>query len=607
MCGIVAYIGKRNAIEVIIDCLKRLEYRGYDSAGLALLKDQEVTIIKKTGKIKELEKTCSEKLYINATLGIGHTRWATHGLVNEKNAHPHQSKNIILVHNGVVDNYLQLKEFFSNRIDFSSETDSELIAHLVEYNYKGDLCDATIKSLNKLRGSFALSIITPNEPDKIVLVKKDSPLIIGIGENEMFAASDLPALVPYTNKFIFLEDNCVASIKRDKVEIFDFNGNKIEPKYETISLNARCVEKYGYKHYMLKEIFEQPRALVDTFTGHISNSQDKIIFNELKGAEEMLLNAKYVEVIGCGTSYHSAMVAKYLIEKYVGIPVIADIASEYRYRENSFEKDSLLIAISQSGETADTLASVKLARERGQKVIVISNVFSSSIPRYSDITLYTYAGPEISVASTKAFITQLTIIYLFSIYFGALKKSIGEKDVKLLVKDFVRLPEQLNYILSFNKDIEEFAKNCSGYKHFFFLGRGINYPIALEGALKLKEVAYIHAEGYAAGELKHGPIALVSPEIPTFVIATKSNVYDKILTNIEEIRARKGKVYIIKSKNDKFLDGFRGDSISIIDTSEELSIFQNTVIFQLFAYHCANFLGLDVDQPRNLAKSVTVE
>ncbi len=607
MCGIVAYYGKRNVSEVLLDCLQRLEYRGYDSAGIAICESGNIDIIKTTGKIKHLREKIDINKYSMTHLGIGHTRWATHGVVSDKNAHPHKVDNISLVHNGIIENYMDLKEKIEKRYALQSETDSEIIAHLIAEKYNGDLLNSAINTVKNLKGSYALAIISDKEPETLVLVKKENPLIIGIGEDEIFVASDLTALTAYTDNFIILEDENIAKIYKTDIKLYNFNGDPISTNSKRVKLNFQMANKGGYKHYMLKEIFEQPKALLDTFLNHISNNHEKIIFNEFENIEDRIMSSKSIQIIGCGTSYHAAMIGKYLIEKYSGLSVSVDIASEFRYRNMTPTDNQIIIFISQSGETADTLASVKLVKKNKITTIALTNMISSSITRMTDSTIYTYAGPEIGVASTKAFTTQIIILYLFAIYLGQCTKRLNDRNIKEHIEKIIRLPDLLDGVIKMNDIISEIAMKCINYEHFLFLGRNINYPVALEGALKLKEVSYIHAEGYAAGELKHGPIALISKKVPVFVIATQSQTYDKIIGNIEEIKARNGTVYAIASSGDKrvinLVDGF----VFIPSVDEDLSIFPNTVIFQLFAYHCANYLGLDVDQPRNLAKSVTVE
>ena len=607
MCGIVAYYGNRKVPEVLLECLQRLEYRGYDSAGIAICEEGNIDIIKTAGKIKQLREKVDVNKYIHAKIGVGHTRWATHGVVSDSNAHPHKVGNISLVHNGIVENYSYLKKMISKKINLQSETDSEIIVHLIANEYKGDLLEATINTVKNLKGSFALAIISVMEPETIILVKKENPLIIGMAEGEVFVASDITALIPYTDNFIVLEDENIVRIHKGNIDIYNFNGDKISIGNKKIKLSIQMAGKSGYKHYMLKEICEQPKALQDTFINHINESRDRIIFNELEGFEEKIKDVQHIQIIGCGTSYHAAMAGKYLIEKYAGIPVSVDIASEFRYRNVVLSGNQIIVPVSQSGETADTLASIKQVRKSRPTIIAITNAIASSLTRISDATIYTYAGPEIGVASTKAFTTQLVILLLFAIYLGQYKNHFVKKTIREYIDSLVKIPDILEGILKKEYLISELAKKCINYKHFLYLGRNINYPVALEGALKLKEISYIHAEGYAAGELKHGPIALISNDIPVFVISVKTNTYAKIITNIEEIKARNGIIFAVTTEGDESVASMVDESISIPEIAEDLSIFPNTVIFQLFAYHCANFLGLDVDQPRNLAKSVTVE
>ena len=607
MCGIVAYYGNRNVSEVLLDCLQKLEYRGYDSAGIAICENGNIDIIKTTGKIKQLKEKIDINKYSRTHLGIGHTRWATHGVVSDKNAHPHKVGSISLVHNGIIENYMSLKKIIKKRYDLQSETDSEIIAHLIAGEYNGDLLSTTINAVKNLKGTYALAIISEEEPETLILVKNENPLIIGIGDDEIFVASDLTALTSYTDNFIILEDENIAKIYRTDIKLYNFNGDSISTKRKKVKLNFQMANKGGCKHYMLKEIFEQPKALLDTFLNHISNNRDKIIFNEFESIEDRIMSAKSIQIIGCGTSYHAAMIGKYLIEKYSGLSVSVDIASEFRYRSMTPVENQIIIFISQSGETADTLASVKLVKKNKVTTIALTNMIASSITRMTDATIYTYAGPEIGVASTKAFTTQIIILYLFAIYLGQRTKRLNDKNMEEHIEKIIRLPDLLDGVIKMNDSIAAIAMKCINYEHFLFLGRNINYPVALEGALKLKEVSYIHAEGYAAGELKHGPIALISKEVPVFIIATQSQIYNKIIGNIEEIKARNGTVYAIATSGDKGVVNLVDDVVFIPSIDEDLSIFPNTVIFQLFAYHCANYLGLDVDQPRNLAKSVTVE
>jgi len=604
MCGIVAYNGVKNAIDVLFEGLKRLEYRGYDSAGLAFFDNNSLKTIKSVGKLANLGNKISD-IKANSFLGIGHTRWATHGKPSDENAHPHKSKRIALVHNGIIENYLQLKnELIAQGYEFSSETDTEVIAHLIDSLYKDNLFDAVKNAIKKLKGSYAIAVISENEPDKIVVARYDSPLVIGVGENEMFAASDIPAVLSYTRKFIFLEEGDVAILTKDSVYI-ENNGKEVKRAIKIIDWNPVMAEKAGYKHFMLKEIYEQPRAIIDTIRGKYSLEEGEIYFGEVD--YETIKDIEKITIVACGTSWHAGLVGKFYIENFAKIPVEVDIASEFRYRNPIITNKTLLIPISQSGETADTIAALRMSKKMGAKVVSICNVVGSTIARESDGVIYTHAGPEIGVASTKAFTTQLASLFLFALFLGQKKGILEKSEIKSILNELIQLPEKIEEVLKHDKQIEDIAKEFVRYKNFLYLGRHYNYPIALEGALKLKEISYIHAEGYPAGEMKHGPIALIDKEMPVFVLGTKSRVYDKMLANVEEVKARDGIVISTVTKGDKDIISKSDYSFVLPDTLEELTPFLNSIIIQLFAYHAANLLGLDVDQPRNLAKSVTVE
>ncbi|MGA1861934.1 glutamine--fructose-6-phosphate transaminase (isomerizing) [Deferribacter thermophilus] len=604
MCGIVGFIGDRQAKDVLIEGLARLEYRGYDSAGIAVLNKGEIEIYRSKGKLSVLKELISDKK-IDSKIGIGHTRWATHGKPSDENAHPHKSKRISLVHNGIIENYLQLKnELIVQGYEFSSETDTEVIAHLIDSLYKDNLFEAVKNAIKKLKGSYAIAVISENEPDKIVVARYDSPLVIGVGENEMFAASDISAVLSYTRKFIFLEEGDVAILTKDSVYI-ENNGKEVKREIKVIDWNPVMAEKAGYKHFMLKEIYEQPRAIIDTIRGKYSLEEGEIYFGEVD--YETIKDIQKITIVACGTSWHAGLVGKFYIENFAKIPVEVDIASEFRYRNPIITNKTLLIPISQSGETADTIAALRMSKKMGAKVVSICNVVGSTIARESDGVIYTHAGPEIGVASTKAFTTQLASLFLFALFLGQKKGVLGNSEIKTILNELIQLPEKIEEVLKHDKQIEDIAKEFVRYKNFLYLGRHYNYPIALEGALKLKEISYIHAEGYPAGEMKHGPIALIDKEMPVFVLGTKSRVYDKILANVEEVKARDGIVISTVTKGDKDIISKSDYSFVLPDTLEELTPFLNSIIIQLFAYHAANLLGLDVDQPRNLAKSVTVE
>ncbi len=606
VCGIVGYIGKDNAKNIVINGLKRLEYRGYDSAGVAFIDSGKLKIYKKSGKIRNLEFELNKDLSL-PHVAIGHTRWATHGEPNDINAHPHVdcTGKIAVVHNGIIENFAELRKSLESKgHKFKSQTDTEVIAHLVEEEIQEgkDLREAVLSAVAKLKGSYAAAVIYEDEPDKIVCVRKDSPLVIGIGEGENFIASDVPAFLSYTNKVIFLDDNECAVITADNVQIFDLNGHKVEKEIKEIPWSIAQAEKGGYKHFMLKEIYEQPKAIADTISGKLS------IFEEKN--KKILTDFSKIQIVACGTSFHAGLIGKFFIESISRIPVSVDYASEYRYRNPIIDNKTLIIAISQSGETADTLAAVRLARKEGAKVVAICNVIGSTITREADYTIYTHAGPEISVASTKAFTTQLAALFLFAVEVAKVRKVIDKETENKLLNALSEIPKKLKTFLDTENEkklIRKIALEFYNSQDALYLGRFVNYPIALEGALKLKEISYIHAEGYPAGEMKHGPIALIDEKLPVVVIAPKDRVYEKMVSNIEEVKARKGKVIAVTNANCPEIKKLADFTIEIPATEELLYPFLTVVPLQLFAYHIADFLGYDVDQPRNLAKSVTVE
>ncbi len=592
MCGIVGYTGKSEAIAVLLGGLERLEYRGYDSAGIAIIENGKVVVEKKVGKIRELVR----KLWgmpLKGTTGIGHTRWATHGEPSEENAHPHTDEKgeFAVVHNGIIENYIELrKELESKGISLKSDTDTEVIAHLVALSYKGDLLEAVLKTVKKLKGAFAFAVITKHEPGRIAGVKEGSPLVIGIGEGENFLASDIPAILPYTRKVIPLSDGEVVDVTPEGINIYDFEGNPLTKDFMLVQWDIVSAEKGGFKHFMLKEIFEQPRSISDTISGFIS--QESEIFINLKDYRRII-------IIACGTSYHAGLVGKIWIEKYTGVPVEVAYASEFRSGHYPIDENDLVIAISQSGETADTKFAIQGVKEKGASVLSIVNVLGSSIARESDFTLYTHAGPEIGVAATKTFTAQLVALYMLAVY--------GLEEKEELYERLINIRPKVESILEKAKEIEDIALKYVESKNFLYLGRYLSYPIALEGALKLKEISYIHAEGYPAGEMKHGPIALIDSKMPVVVVAPKDRVYDKILANVEEVLARKGVVISVGTEGDKVLKEKSKDFIGVPEIEEDLTPILTTVPLQLIAYYIANKLGLDVDQPRNLAKTVTVE
>jgi glucosamine--fructose-6-phosphate aminotransferase (isomerizing) len=609
MCGIIGYIGKQNAIPLLIDGLKKLEYRGYDSAGIAFLTIKKIDVRRCAGKIRELE-TFLKTQNLESSVGVGHTRWATHGEPSEKNAHPHKANGVVVVHNGIIENYLELKTKLKKKGHrFTSDTDTEVICHLISsYVRKGlDIHKATRESLKHLKGAYSLGIISEEEPDKIVAVKKDSPLIIGLGKGEFFIASDIPAFLNHTRDVIILENNEIAVITLKGLSLYDQKDRPHKKRVTHITWNPAMAEKGGYKHFMLKEIHEQPRAIADTIRGRFSVESGNVNLEEFSIKTNELKRLKKIFLIGCGTSWHAALVGKYMLEDLARIPSEVDIASEFRYRNPIIPKDSLVIVITQSGETADTLAAQREARKQGAKVLSICNVVGSTSSREADSTFYTHSGPEIGVASTKAFTTQLIALYLFSVAAGKTRGAITQRLAENLLKDLFLLPEKIELSLQLNKSIMGIAKQYFQVKDFLYLGRGINYPIALEGALKLKEISYIHAEGYPAGEMKHGPIALIDNDMPVFVLAPGDRVHEKIRSNIEEVRSRGGKVIALAVKGDRTISSRTSHTMYIPKTNHYLAPVLLSVPLQLFAYHIAVLRGCDVDQPRNLAKSVTVE
>jgi len=611
MCGIVGYIGEKQAYPILINGLKRLEYRGYDSAGIALL-NNKVNIYKKQGKVADLEKHVL-KDDISGNIGIGHTRWATHGEPNDINAHPHVSMNghFILIHNGIIENYGRLKEKLIDRgYTFKTETDTEVLANLIEYIYLKGQVSAEIAvrlALSKVVGAYGLAIICKDEPDKLIAARKGSPLVIGVGEGEYFIASDATPIVEHTKSVIYLNDDDVAILGQDGLTLKTIKNDKLTPKVQKIDLEIDAIEKNGFDHFMLKEIFEQPRSILDTFRGRISLDKNEIHLGGLYHVMPKLIEAKRIIIIGCGTSWHAGLVGEYLIEDLARIPVEVEYASEFRYRNPIITEKDIVIAISQSGETADTLAAIKMAKEAGATVLGICNVVGSSIPRETDAGVYTHAGPEIGVASTKAFTAQVTVLAMIAMLLGHERKHISEKDYNVLINELNDIPAKIEKILTHNDDVLKVSKLYKDVTNFLYLGRGYLYPVALEGALKLKEISYIHAEGYPAAEMKHGPIALIDEKMPVVVIATKDKSYEKIVNNIQEVKARKGVVIAIVSEGDKIIEAMADHVLEIPEVREELSALLTVIPLQLLSYHIAVLRSCNVDQPRNLAKSVTVE
>ena len=616
MCGIVGYIGTRKVVPILMEGLKRLEYRGYDSAGVVYLDKNKLTKHRAQGKLGNLEKIIEDILGVDSHVGLGHTRWATHGAPTTENAHPHGDCNddLVIVHNGIIENYQILRNDLIKRgHTFRSETDTEVLAHLIEDNLDKDLVTAVRKALKKVKGSYAVGVLWKGQPDIIVAARNHSPLVIGTGNGDgTFLASDVPALLPYTRKVIFLEDKEIAVLSAEKWEIKNLDsGRRIKKQVQTITWNAGMAEKTGFKHFMLKEIYEQPQALLNTLRGRIDPQNGRIELPEIGLSEKYIKSLERIVLVACGTSWHAALVAKYWLEEWVGIPVEVDIGSEFRYRTLLLNNKVLTLSISQSGETADTLAGIKLASQLGSKVVTICNVVGSTMTRQADATLYTHAGPEIGVASTKAFTSQLAALFLFASYLAQVRKTLSPKKIKQLGQAVVNLPALLEESLpGLQKKIKAVAELFYDSRNFLFVGRGLNYPIALEGALKLKEISYIHAEGYAAGELKHGPIALIDKDMPILGLVPKDKVYEKSISNIEEIKARQGRLILIGSKGDRHLKKITEHVLYMPKASNmmpELNPILFTIPAQLLAYEIATMRGCDVDQPRNLAKSVTVE
>jgi len=610
MCGIVGYIGSNDASSIIMDSLQHLEYRGYDSAGIAIITDDGLKIEKCKGKLKLL-KNILDKKPLTGSLGIGHTRWATHGPPSRINAHPHQINNIAVVHNGIIENYMELKEILLKEGHvFESETDTEIIPHLIYKHLSSGLSfeKSIVKIFGELKGAYALLAVCGDNKDKIIAAKKESPMVIGLGDGENYIASDIPALMEYTNKVIFMDDEEWAIVTRQSVDVYSFDGRKLDKEITEIQWNPVMAEKAGYKHFMKKEIFEQPMAITDTLRGRLSIKEEGIT---LEGLEKLTLamdKVTKIHIVACGTSWHAGLVGKFYLETLCGIPSEVDLASEYRYRDPLADSNTLFIAISQSGETADTLAAVKEVKSKDAFVLSVVNVVGSSLARLSDEVFYIHAGPEIGVASTKAYTTQLVSLLLLSIYIATLKKRIPKKELHQLIQSLWELPSQVNNVLNINDEIFEISSKYITVSDFLFLGRGLLYPVALEGALKLKEISYIHAEGYPAGEMKHGPIALVNENLPVVVVAPFGDIlYNKICSNIEEIKARKGKVIVFTDKDDGILKKISDSFILLPLVHKFLKPVIFTIPLQLLAYHIADLRGTDVDQPRNLAKSVTVE
>ncbi len=611
MCGIIGYIGDRAVYPVLINGLKRLEYRGYDSAGISILNKKSL-IYKCKGKVSDLEDFVKDK-NLSGKMGIGHTRWATHGEPNDVNAHPHSSENgkFIIIHNGIIENYTKLKEMMEHRgVKFKSETDSEVLANLIEYIYlKGNVkAEIAVRlALSRVVGAYGLVIICTDEPDKLIAARKGSPLVIGVGNEEYFLASDATPIVEYTKSVIYLNDNDVAIITKNELILKTVKNDPQTPKIQKLDLDIGEIDKGGFNHYMLKEIFEQPRSILDTFRGRVVSNNSNLRLGGLYNVLPRLIEAKRIIIIGCGTSWHAGLVGEYLFEDLARISVEVEYASEFRYRNPIINKDDIIIAISQSGETADTLAAIHLAKEKGATVLGICNVVGSSIPRETDGGVYTHAGPEIGVASTKAFTAQVTVLAMMAILIGNKKKVLPDDLYRNYIKSLTKIPKMIEKILKLNNEFKRIASLYKDANNFLYLGRGYFFPVALEGALKLKEISYIHAEGYPAAEMKHGPIALIDQKMPVVVIATKDSSYDKIVSNIQEVKARNGIVIAVVTEGDKVIKQLADHVLEIPDTDTVLSPLLAVVPLQLLSYHIAVMRGCNVDQPRNLAKSVTVE
>ena len=615
MCGIVGYIGKRKAYPILIKGLHRLEYRGYDSAGVALINAQgKLNVYKAKGKVAELEAFAADK-DVEGTIGIAHTRWATHGEPNTVNAHPHysESERLAIIHNGIIENYAVLKQGLqAEGYSFKSDTDTEVLVQLIEYtqlNRQVDLKTAVQLALQQVVGAYAIAVLDKDHPDTLIAARKGSPLVVGIGKDEYFLASDATPIVEYTDQVIYIEDEEVVklSTKDEGVEITTINNVQKTPEIKRLELSLSQLEKGGYPHFMLKEIFEQPRTLADSMRGRINVRQDNIALSGFIDNKERFLNAKRIIITACGTSWHAGLIAMYAIEEFAQIPVEVEYSSEFRYRKPVINKDDVVIAISQSGETADTLAAIQLAKSKGAFIFSICNVIGASIPRVSDSGCYTHVGPEIGVASTKAFTAQVTALTMLALCIGKEKGTMSEEQYLRIVRELGRIPDKISRVLEQEKRIADFSKTFTYAQNFIYLGRGYNYPVAMEGALKLKEISYIHAEGYPAAEMKHGPIALISQEMPVVVVAPHCGTYEKVVSNIQEIKARKGRVIAIVTEGDEVVSKIADYVIEVPETEECLTPLLTVIPLQLLAYHIAVVKGCDVDQPRNLAKSVTVE
>jgi glutamine---fructose-6-phosphate transaminase (isomerizing) len=609
MCGIVGYVGTRKSVPVLLEGLRKLEYRGYDSAGVAIQEPSGIAIVRAKGKLDNLVRAL-ETQPLNGVVGIGHTRWATHGRPSETNAHPHAAGDVVLVHNGIIENHVELRlKLKAEGVEFQSDTDTEIAAHLIARAYTGKikLFDAVKEALTHVRGAYALAIMSKREPDRIVVAKQASPLVIGMGDGEMFCASDIPALLGQTRQMLLVEDDEIAELTASHVRIETLTGERVTRATKTIDFSPVLAEKGGFKHFMLKEIHEQPRAVEDTLRGRVLLEAGDVVDEELGLSPAIATSIDRVVFLACGTSYHASLCGRHWIEQLSRVPAQCELASETRYRSPVFTSRDLVVAVSQSGETADTLAALKTAREMGAKVLAICNVLDSAIPRASMGAIYTHAGPEIGVASTKCFTTQLVAMLLLAVWLGRRRGTLQEKDARDVLQALVEVPSQMRETLETKAQTLSIARRWMHASHMLFLGRGLGYPVALEGALKLKEISYTHAEGYAAGEMKHGPIALIDESMPVVVVLPQDHQFEKTLSNVQEVKAREGQVIAITTKNDPQSVGVAPYQIEIPQVPEVVLPLVTTIPLQLLAYYIADLKGTDVDQPRNLAKTVTVE
>ena len=605
MCGIVGYIGFRNASEILVQGLEKLEYRGYDSAGIAVKSESEIVVCKEKGRLENLKESLIENPVLG-NIGIGHTRWATHGEPSKTNSHPHTSEDGLtaVVHNGIIENFFELKEFLKdNGYHFNSETDTEVIPHLIDYYYEGDFFDALKKAVSKLKGSYALGVISQYEPDKLFAVRKDSPLIVGVGEGENFIASDIPAILSETRDVYFLEDGEFVVLKGNYVEITDINGKIVEKEIFKVDFSQSSAEKNGYKHFMLKEIHEQPKAIADTLRGRLDENLN-VNFDGLD--DEVIKNVTKIYIVACGTAYHAGLIGRHAIEKLTGIPVFVELASEFRYNSPLIDKNTLVIVISQSGETADTLAGLRLSKKQGSYVLAITNVVGSTVSREADFVFYTYAGPEISVASTKAYTTQLVSLYLLSVYMGEVRGT-DNKKLDTVKRELLDLSQNIEKILLLEEQIKNVSKKIYNEKDVYYLGRGMDYAVAMEGSLKLKEISYIHSETYAGGELKHGPIALIEDNTIVVSVSTDKDLCEKMESNIKEVVTRGAYTVVLCNEDTKEIHKSAKEMIIMPFKTSFVSPVLSVIPLQLLAYHVAELKGNDIDKPKNLAKSVTVE